>query len=138
MHPDLAARVAALESQLRRWHLTTALLALVFAIVVLAAFQVPNPRRPFPGDPGSMVQLTPSRIASHSFVLVGPNGTVYARLTAQNGVASHGFLRCSGTRHLVRTPARRSRSGDRSTQLRAAGQLRAAQMNSAPRKSAHF
>lgn len=96
MHPDLAARVAALESQLRRWHLTTALLALVFAIVVLAAFQVPNPRRPFPGDPGSMVQLTPSRIASHSFVLVGPDGTVYARLTAQNGAPVMDFYDAQG------------------------------------------
>jgi hypothetical protein len=96
MHPDLSARVATLESQLRHWRLATTCLAMLFAVVVLVAAASPGQGRSFPGDQGSIVQVTPTRIASRSFVLVGKDGTVYARLTAQDGVPTMDFYDARG------------------------------------------
>ncbi len=96
MHSDLSTRIEVLESQIRHWRLATTCLALLFAVVVLAAAQSPNVEPRFPGDQGSLLQVTPTRIASRSFVLVGRDGAVYARLTAQNGAPTMDFYDSQG------------------------------------------
>lgn len=77
----LDSRLAALESQLRRWKLVTVLLALAFAVLLFVA-AAPQEKRGF--DNGFVMQATPPMLRSQSFIVVGSDGKVYARLTTSD------------------------------------------------------
>lgn len=76
----LDSRLGALESQLRRWKLVTVLLVLAFAVLLFVA-AAPQAEEKRGIDNGFVMQATSPMMRSQSFVVVGSDGKVYARLT---------------------------------------------------------
>ncbi len=82
MNSSLDSRLAALESQLRRWKLLTVLLVLAFAVLLFVAAAPQEKRQVF--DNGIVIGGASPILRSQSFVVVGNDGKVYARLTTTN------------------------------------------------------
>ncbi len=81
MDNSLLSRLAALESQVQKWKLATALLVGTFVVLLFAA-AAPQEKRGF--DNGFVMQGTSPTLRSESFVVVGSDGKVYARLTTND------------------------------------------------------
>lgn len=79
MDPSLNLRFAALESQVRRWKLVTILLALTIMVLLFVAAGPQMKERG--SDDGFVIQGAMPMLRSQSFVVVGSDGKVYARLT---------------------------------------------------------
>ena len=70
---DLAARVAQLEKQTRRWKLAAALLGTFGVLFILTAAKAPQRMEP--------TVLRARAVEAEEFLLKGEDGHVYARLT---------------------------------------------------------
>lgn len=82
MDSSLDSRLAALESQVRRWKLATALLVLTFVVLLFVAAGPQVEKRG--ADDGFVIQGSLPTLRSQSFVVVGNDGKVYARLTTRD------------------------------------------------------
>ena len=82
MDTFLHSRLARLESQVRRWKLATSLLVLIFVVLLLVAAAPQMEKRG--ADDGFVIQGALPTLRSQSFVVVGNDGKVYARLTTQD------------------------------------------------------
>jgi hypothetical protein len=76
MDSDILLRVQRLETQLRRWKVLSMVAIALLSTILLAGV----------GYSQQGLQQPPAtRLISRSFVLVGLDGTVYARLTTKEG-----------------------------------------------------
>jgi hypothetical protein len=77
MDSDILLRIEHLESQLHRWKLLSMVAVGVLTMILLAGAGY--------SQRADLQQDAASRLISRSFVLVGMDGTVYARLTTKAG-----------------------------------------------------
>jgi putative Ca2+/H+ antiporter (TMEM165/GDT1 family) len=77
MDTNVLIRLERLESQLRRWKLLSMIAVALLTMILLAGVGY-SQRADLQQDPAS-------RLISRSFVLVGVDGSVYARLTTKAG-----------------------------------------------------
>jgi hypothetical protein len=73
MDTELATRVEALESQLRRWRTITIVVLIAATVLIVAAAAAPQ-------DNGFIQQFAAPKFAAQTFLLVGKDGKTYGRL----------------------------------------------------------
>src|SRR5690242_18636977 len=77
MESSLVERLEKLERQMRRWRTASLLLLAILVIALMASAAY--------SSSDGMIQLPATRLSAHSFVLVGTDGNVYARLASKEG-----------------------------------------------------
>ena len=73
MNTELATRVEALESQLRRWKIITIMVLIAATVLVVAAAAPPQ-------DNGFIQPFAAPKFSAQTFLLVGKDGKTYGRL----------------------------------------------------------